>query len=180
MLRSGLTLDWIGTFEGHKGAVWSAQLGKDTRRALTGAADFSARLWSAIDGKELHSFPHEHMVKRAIFTPVRERSLKQHAVVVAWCAAEHAYARLLQDGRSIVTSTLKGKLRVFDLVAPDEPVSLYELEDPARCIFFTGDGDNDDDDSHPLLLGCALAVACDASTRTNMRMDAAQVSGRER
>uniref|UniRef100_K4C5Y6 Serine-threonine kinase receptor-associated protein n=1 Tax=Solanum lycopersicum TaxID=4081 RepID=K4C5Y6_SOLLC len=40
--------DWIGTFEGHKGSVWSCYLDKHTLHAASASADFSPKLKDAL------------------------------------------------------------------------------------------------------------------------------------
>lgn len=39
MIRNGSTGDWLGTYEGHRGAVWSVNVSHDGRHILTGSAD---------------------------------------------------------------------------------------------------------------------------------------------
>eukprot|EP00727_Mastigamoeba_balamuthi_P004594 m51a1_g14132 putative eukaryotic translation initiation factor 3 subunit i-like (325) ;mRNA; f:223806-224976 len=53
----------LGTYEGHKGAVWYLSVNRLTTRLLTGSADQTARIWDIESGKELRCFQHD--------TPVR-------------------------------------------------------------------------------------------------------------
>ncbi|KKY25313.1 putative wd repeat protein [Phaeomoniella chlamydospora] len=71
MLRDGVTGDWIGTFIGHKGAVWSSRIAQDASIAATGAADFSAKVWDTHTGECLHTLQHNHIV-RAVAFPMQE------------------------------------------------------------------------------------------------------------
>lgn len=67
MLRDGVTGDWIGTFVGHKGAVWGACLSSDASLAATAGADFSARLWDAVSGACVSVLPQAHICKSVAF-----------------------------------------------------------------------------------------------------------------
>lgn len=69
MLRDGASGDWIGTFVGHKGAVWSCRLDPSGSLAATASGDFSVQVWDAITGKSLYQFPHKHIVKSCDFSP---------------------------------------------------------------------------------------------------------------
>lgn len=69
MIRDGTTGDWIGTFSGHKGAVWSCRLDPTGNLAATASGDFSVQVWDAITGQSLYHFPHQHIVKSCDFSP---------------------------------------------------------------------------------------------------------------
>lgn len=102
MIRSGETGDWIGTFEGHKGAVWGAALNAPATRAATASGDFSAKVWDALTGDELLELKHRHIVRAC-----------------DWSA----------DSVNLVTGGKEAKLRLFDLNQPDsEPQMLLGHE----------------------------------------------------
>ena len=88
MLRNGSTGDWIGTFEGHNGAVWAAHMDPTAHRVVTGSADMSAKVWDAITGDELHAFDHPSVVKAA---------------------------RISKDAKRMMTGGFDKVLRLFDL-----------------------------------------------------------------
>ncbi|XP_029453221.1 serine-threonine kinase receptor-associated protein [Rhinatrema bivittatum] len=92
MLRQGDTGDWIGTFLGHKGAVWGATLNKDASKAATAAADFTAKVWDGVTGDELISLAHRHIVKSVDFT---------------------------QDDNYLLTGGQDKLLRIYDLSKPE-------------------------------------------------------------
>jgi len=91
MLRSGETGDWIGTFEGHKGAVWWATLNAPATKAVTCSADFTAKIWDALTGDELCELKHKHIVR----------------------AADWAL-----DSSHVITGGKEAKVRLFDLAQP--------------------------------------------------------------
>ena len=70
MLRDGSTGDWIGTFDGHKGAVWSARFDQTIQKVCTASADFTARVWDRYTGTELIKLDHPHVVKSVHFHQV--------------------------------------------------------------------------------------------------------------
>lgn len=90
MLRDGLTGDWIGTFIGHKGAVWSARLSEDATLAATGSADFSAKVWDTFSGETLCTLQHNHIVRAVAFPPQAKPQV-------------------------LATGGMEKKLRIFDL-----------------------------------------------------------------
>jgi len=117
MLREW-TGDWIGTFIGHKGAVWSSKISPDTSRAASGSADFTAKVWDTYTGECLHSFPHNHIVRTVALSPTS--------------------SHLLTGGQ-------EKKVRVFNIKRPDaEPEFLEDSgglahEGTVKSVVWVGD-----------------------------------------
>lgn len=100
-IRNGETGDWIGSFHGHKGAVWSAKIDLLTRTlAVTASGDFSAKLWCVATGKELFEFKHKHVVKTVDFA---------------------------MDTLKIASGCQDGLMRIFDTCRPEQAAVEYKV-----------------------------------------------------
>ncbi|KKA31062.1 hypothetical protein TD95_002568 [Thielaviopsis punctulata] len=101
MLRDGQTGDWIGTFIGHKGAVWQARLSPDSSKAATASADFTAKIWNTQTGELLLTIQHDHIVRAIAYPP-------DNSILLA-------------------TGGMEKRLRIFDLSSlsvDDEPSTM--------------------------------------------------------
>jgi serine-threonine kinase receptor-associated protein len=115
MLRNGETGDWIGTFQGHKGAVWSCKLNNPGMLGVTGSADFSARLWDALTGDEKCVWHHKHIVRTVDFA---------------------------NDCHRVVTGGHEKLLRIFDAERPEAaPQEFPQAGGPIRCVKWTKSDD---------------------------------------
>jgi serine-threonine kinase receptor-associated protein len=98
ILRDGHTGDWVGSFSGHKGAVWNARSNPNCTHVVTASADYTAKLWDSLNGNCLYTWKHESVVKAVAFT----------------ACSEYVYS-----------GGMEKKIRLFDLNSPDKDPLLF-------------------------------------------------------
>ena len=167
MLRNGETGDWIGTFQGHKGAVWSCVLNDTAQVAATASADFTARVWDATTGDEVHQFQVCACMRACVGESVCVRGRRgrredggqgRHTVRAPARAARghHARPRTPQHTQHkhivrtcsfargatvwrLCTGGPEKLLRLFDLERPDAPPVELAAPHSLRCTAWAGD-----------------------------------------
>ena len=150
-IRNGESGDWIGSFKGHKGAVWSCKVDAKTRSlAATASGDFSAKLWCATTGKELHEFKHKHVVKSIDFS---------HDSMLIATACQNGQVAVYQTS-SPNTAPVELKVSPDSASAPSKLVWMDESE-PTMLLVGKKDGTVQKwDTSKPAdgpVLSCALS-----------------------
>nr|CAH8868498.1 unnamed protein product [Trichobilharzia regenti] len=116
ILRLGDTGDWVGTFLGHDGAVWSCAFDLHADKVATGSADFSAKIWCVNTGKELNSIPHDHIVRCVEFNKT-------------------------DCGSMLLTADNSKKISIYDVNCPLSPLSVFvgHEETIYRVVWCHGD-----------------------------------------
>lgn len=106
MLRDGTSGDWVGSFMGHKGAVWGACISSDAALAATAGADFTARLWDAVTGVCKTVLTQKHICKSVAFSA---------------------------DNSRLLTAGNTNSINIYDVTIPDDsPITLLTPKDNAK------------------------------------------------
>jgi WD40 repeat protein len=87
----------IATPNPAQGAVWSCVLNRSALLAATASADFSARVWDAITGDELHCLQHGHIVRGLQFGNASQR-LVTGGALLEFCLFLHSCCMRAQPG----------------------------------------------------------------------------------
>eukprot|EP00759_Apiculatamorpha_spiralis_P003976 PhF_6_TR12257/c0_g1_i1/m.19421/K13137/STRAP, UNRIP; serine-threonine kinase receptor-associated protein len=112
MLRNGETGDWVGTFEGHKGAVYCSAIDGTATKVVTASGDYSAKVWSCLDGTNTHTWAHPHYVKSC-----------------DW------------KGNQIMTGSFDRNVRIYDANNYDSaPQSFSAHDSVVKAVYFTEQG----------------------------------------
>lgn len=102
--------DWIGTWQGHRGAVWTATIDPNCFVAATASADCSVKVWNATTGEEKAALLHRSVVKTVSLT---------------------------DDAEKCVSGGYEGLLRVWDLGRPDQELSSFPLLPDGKKVRIT-------------------------------------------
>jgi serine-threonine kinase receptor-associated protein len=129
MLRNGENGDWIGTFEGHKGAVWCARLNPEASLALTGSADYTAKLWDALSGSELRSFAHKRIVKAVDISQDSKQVVTggQEKTLFVWDTEKGVCTATLPGHQSFIKQVLWTSDHMVLSGGADEAIRVWDL-----------------------------------------------------
>lgn len=65
----------LGTFTGHAGTIWTIDIDKTTKYAITGSADMSVKLWDVSNGTNFYTWNFNVPVRRAEFNQTDDKFL---------------------------------------------------------------------------------------------------------
>lgn len=120
MIRNGETGDWVGTFDGHKGAIYGSSFNKGATRLLTVSGDYSARIWNAITGESLHMWEQTMYIKSCDWMDNRIITGNNESKVYLYDAEQYS------SEPTIVTAHEKPTVKAVYLTSPQLAVSACE------------------------------------------------------
>eukprot|EP01029_Cantina_marsupialis_P013675 TRINITY_DN3029_c0_g1_i1.p1 TRINITY_DN3029_c0_g1~~TRINITY_DN3029_c0_g1_i1.p1 ORF type:complete len:315 (+),score=69.49 TRINITY_DN3029_c0_g1_i1:96-1040(+) len=116
MLRKGETGDWLGTFSGHKGAVWTSVISSDATICVT--ADLNSTcVWDALTGERIHSFPENRRVIKSVDLS------KDSKFVISAGMSKTAVIRELDNPENVKTFQHESTVNKVQFIGDDKLVS---------------------------------------------------------
>lgn len=154
-MRDACSGDWIGTWVGHKGAVWSCRLDPMGLLAATASGDFSVKVWDAITGEALWDFPHKHIVKTCDFSPDSSRLATggHEGLLRIYNLPEPTPLVIPQDSKTKITITKcnwwrdsivlaagnDGVVRFWNLTETEKPMATLQVDAEVRDMELSAD-----------------------------------------
>jgi len=148
--------DWIGTFQGHRGAVWTTTIDPQCFVAATASADCSVKVWDATTGAEKACLLHKSVVKTVDLT---------------------------DDAKRCVSAGYSGTLQLWDLERPDTELATIPFRPDAKKVrILQALWDRSDAAEAAATPSCILAGADDGSlckfdSRSNERVAVVDLDG---
>lgn len=90
-LANGERLGTLGGSQGHIGTIWLIDVDRQLELAVTGSADFSAKLWRVADGVCVHTWKMQTPVRRVEFLADNQRLLMVTAQAMGLKSKVHVY-----------------------------------------------------------------------------------------
>lgn len=142
MLRNGVTGDWIGTFLGHKGAIWCTRITSDGAWAVTGSADFTANVWNGKTGQIVATLPHRHIVRTCDFAPGASKDSISSLAEKEHASADAEALKLVTGGQDKIVRiwSVPDQKVETEWVAGESPIRSTLWISPSVIVTVTFDG----------------------------------------
>lgn len=122
MIRNGETGDWVGTFEGHKGAVYCSSFNAGATQLVTVSGDYTTKLWDAITGRQLHSWEQRMYIKSCDWVENRIATGNNESKVYLYDAVNYSTDPI------IINAHEKPTVKAVYFVGPQALVSASESQ----------------------------------------------------
>jgi len=115
----------IGTFNGHRGAIYSIDVDRSSKYLLSGSADCTVKLWEAENGTEINSWSSDIVVRCVKFSHGDDKFLVITDTVMGLQAMIQVY-QLYDEFGDIISRVSKKKDKILFQIEETDKLKIYK------------------------------------------------------